>query len=265
MSFVPERFAGRVVIVTGAGSGIGRGVALRMVREGADVLAVDRNPDGLSGLVAAASTGSGKSPIEPLVCDVGAAETPARIVGACQARFGRIDVLVNNAGVGEEAERFTDNDDEAIASMFAVNLLGLIRLTRDCLKVMTRPGGRIVNVSSVFGLVGFPSSALYAATKGGVAQLTRQLAADWTPQGITVNAVAPGVIETAMTKRYIDNSRWYQRAMIETTPAPRVGQPEDIAAAVSFLASPEADFLSGVVLPVDGGWLATRYLPPDPA
>ncbi|HWA45529.1 MAG TPA: SDR family oxidoreductase [Hypericibacter adhaerens] len=265
MSFVPERFAGRVVIVTGAGSGIGRGVALRMVREGADVLAVDRNPDGLSGLVAAASTGSGKSPIKPLVCDVGAAETPARIVGACQARFGRIDVLVNNAGVGEEAERFTDNDDEAIASMFAVNLLGLIRLTRDCLKVMTRPGGRIVNVSSVFGLVGFPSSALYAATKGGVAQLTRQLAADWTPQGITVNAVAPGVIETAMTKRYIDNSRWYQRAMIETTPAPRVGQPEDIAAAVSFLASPEADFISGVVLPVDGGWLATRYLPPDPA
>ena len=76
--------------------------------------------------------------------------------------------------------------------------------------------------------------------------------------------VAPGVIETAMTKPYIESSRWYRRAMIETTPAPRVGQPEDIAAAVSFLASPEADFISGVVLPVDGGWLATRYLAPDP-
>jgi meso-butanediol dehydrogenase/(S,S)-butanediol dehydrogenase/diacetyl reductase len=256
------RFDGRAVIVTGAGSGIGRGVALRMAREGAGVLAVDRNPKGLESLVAEAAPAAAE-PIEPLVCDVATGDAPVRIVAACQARFGHLDVLVNNAGIDREAERFTDNDDETIATLFSVNLISLIRLTRDCLKVMTRPGGRVVNVSSVFGLVGFPNSALYATAKGGVAQFTRQLAADWTPQGITVNAVAPGVIETAMTKSFIENSRWYQRAMIETTPAPRVGQPADIAAAVCFLASPDADFISGVVLPVDGGWLATRYLPPD--
>jgi NAD(P)-dependent dehydrogenase (short-subunit alcohol dehydrogenase family) len=258
------RFDGRAVIVTGAASGIGRGVALRMAREGAGVLAVDRNPNGLESLVAEVSSAAGRPPIEPLVCDVAAGDAPARIVAACQRRFGRLDVLVNNAGIDREAERFTDNDDETIATLFSVNLISLIRLTRDCLKVMTRPGGRVVNVSSVFGLVGFPNSALYATAKGGVAQFTRQLAADWTPLGITVNAVAPGVIETAMTKSFIDDSPWYRRAMIDTTPAPRVGQPEDIAAAVGFLASPEADFISGVVLPVDGGWLATRYLPPDP-
>ncbi|QEX18780.1 beta-ketoacyl-ACP reductase [Hypericibacter terrae] len=257
------RFEGRAVIVTGAGSGIGRGVALRMAAESASVLAVDRNPAGLESLVAEAAAANASARIEPLVCDVASGEAPARIVAACQGHFGRLDVLVNNAGIDREAGQFTDNDDETIATLFSVNLVSLIRLTRDSLKVMTRPGGRVVNVSSVFGLVGFPNSALYATAKGGVAQFTRQLAADWTPLGITVNAVAPGVIETAMTKRFIEESRWYQRAMIETTPAPRVGQPEDIAAAVCFLASPEAEFISGVVLPVDGGWLATRYLPPD--
>jgi meso-butanediol dehydrogenase/(S,S)-butanediol dehydrogenase/diacetyl reductase len=257
------RFDGRAAIVTGAGSGIGRGVALRLAREGAGVLAVDRNAEGLESLAAESAGTAGKPSIEPLVCDVSGGDAPATIIAACRGRFGRIDILVNNAGIGGGDGAFVESDDEAIATMLSVNLVSLIRLTRDCLKVMTRPGGRVVNVSSVFGLVGFPHSTLYATAKGGVAQFTRQLAADWTPQGITVNAIAPGVIETAMTKGYIERSRWYRRAMIETTPAPRVGQPADIAAAVSFLASPDADFISGVVLPVDGGWLATRYLAPD--
>jgi 3-oxoacyl-[acyl-carrier protein] reductase len=128
---------------------------------------------------------------------------------------------------------------------------------------MRRPGGRIVNVSSIYGLIGFPGSLAYGVSKAGIAQLTRQLAVDLAPEGILVNAVAPGVIETEMTRRRITGDRWYQRIQIEATPVGRIGRPQDIAGVIAFLCSDDAAFIAGQVLPVDGGWLATRYLPPD--
>src|SRR5262249_35921173 len=147
-----------------------------------------------------------------------------------------------------------------IDRMLGTNLRAVMRMTRAVLKEIARPGGRIVNVGSVYGEVGFPRCAAYAASKGGVSQLTRQLAADLSPAGIRVNAVAPGVIETGMTAKRIATDEWYQRAMIGTTPAGRIGRPEDVAGVIAFLCSDDAAFVSGQVIAVDGGWLGARTM-----
>ncbi len=135
-------------------------------------------------------------------------------------------------------------------------------MSRAALAHLPRPGGRIVQISSVFGLVGFPGSAAYAAAKGAVAQLTRQMAADYAADGININAVAPGVIDTAMTGHAIRNNPWYRQAMIRNTPM-GVGRPDDIAGVVAFLLSDDARYINGQIIAVDGGWLATRYWPKD--
>jgi 3-oxoacyl-[acyl-carrier protein] reductase len=122
-----------------------------------------------------------------------------------------------------------------------------------------KTGGAIVNVASIFGMIGFPGTAAYAAAKAGVAGLTRQMAADYGPGGIRVNAIAPGLIETGMTQKRIAESEWFRGQMTDMTPLGRNGQPDDIAAAAAFLLSDDAAFISGQVLVVDGGWLTTRY------
>lgn len=246
------RFAGKAAIVTGAASGIGRACALRLAREGAAVLAVDMNEAGL------VDTAGGT--MRMLVQDVAADEAPDRIVEACHAAFGRLDFLVNNAGIGG-AKSALETTDEAWDRFLNVDLRSVFRLSRAAVPHLTTPGGRIVNISSVFGVVGFPGSCAYGVAKAGVAQLTRQMAADYAPSGILVNAIAPGVIETPMTARRIEEDRWYGTVMVEATPVPYNGTPDDIAGVVAFLCSDDARFIAGEVITVDGGWLATRYLP----
>ena len=129
-------------------------------------------------------------------------------------------------------------------------------------KAATSTSLLIVGISSVFGMVGFPEGPGYAASKAGVAQLTRQMTADFGHEGININAIAPGVIDTPMTHRAINEDAWYQEAMIKNTPM-GIGQPDDIAAVAAFLCSDDARYVAGQVIPVDGGWLGTRYWPRD--
>ena len=186
-----------------------------------------------------------------------ASDAPTAVIGGAVARFGTLDLLMNNAGVGG-SKRADLTDDDAFDAHLAVNLRAVFRFSRAAVAVM-KTGGAIVNVASIFGMIGFPGTAAYAAAKAGVAGLTRQMAADYGPNGIRVNAIAPGLIATGMTQKRIADSEWFRGQMTDMTPLGRNGQPEDIAAAAAFLLSDDAAFISGQVLVVDGGWLTTRY------
>lgn len=232
--------------MTGAGNGIGLATARRLQAEGAQVLSVDWNADYLAS--AAGPT---------LTIDLADDDAPARVVAAARTHFTTVDMLVNNAGVaGPKA--LADSDDELIDHVMGINIRAVMRLTRDMLAHLTRPDGCIVNVCSVFGEVGFPNTAAYAASKGALSQLTRQLASDLSADGIRVNGVAPGVINTPIVAERIASDAWYRRAMIDTTPIRRVGTPEDVAGGILFLCSNDAQFITGHILNIDGGWLAAR-------
>lgn len=253
-----RRFAGKAAIVTGAAGGIGRATALRLASEGAQVFAVDLKEAEL------AETGSmayGAS-LTTMLADVADRTAPERIVAAALKAFGRLDFLINNAGIGGRGGSVTATADEGWDRIIDINLSAVFRMSRAALPYLPRPGGKIVHISSVFGIVGFPDGPGYAASKAGVAQLTRQMTADFGHEGININAIAPGVIDTPMTHRAITEDAWYQEAMIKNTPM-GVGRPDDIAAVAAFLCSDDARYIAGQVIPVDGGWLGARYWPRD--
>jgi NAD(P)-dependent dehydrogenase (short-subunit alcohol dehydrogenase family) len=252
-----ERLTDRTAIVTGAAAGIGRAIAHRFAREGASLLMVDRAADRLAA-VERELRDMGR-PAIGLIIDIAAPEAPETIVGECMQHWGRIDILVNNAGVGgsRPVAELAEGDWRATIE---IDLTAQFRLAKAALPHVTQsPHGRIINMASVFGLVGFPTSSSYAVAKAGLIALTRSMAVDYAPRGITVNAIAPGLIITEMSQRNLDTKPWFRRLMAEATPAPHMGAPDDIAGAALFLASDDASFVNGHTLVVDGGWSTARY------
>ncbi|HXP76301.1 MAG TPA: glucose 1-dehydrogenase [Stellaceae bacterium] len=251
-----DRLSKEMAVVSGAGSGIGRATALRLAREGAKVLAVDIAEPGLVETAAHASA-QGRS-LATLVKSVADADAPETILNCAAERLGGISLLVNNAGIGG-SHRAEDTTDEEFDRFLSVNLRSVFRMSRAAVGRMRGRGGAIVNIASIFGMTGFPGTTSYAAAKAGVIGITMQMAADYGPEGIRVNAISPGLIETGMTRERIASNAWFRSLMLDMTPLGRAGKPEDIAAAVAFLGSADAAFITGQVLTVDGGWLATRY------
>jgi 3-oxoacyl-[acyl-carrier protein] reductase len=238
---------GRIAIVTGASRGIGRAIALQLAVRGAHVVAGARGDHARAVAEEIGARGGRAEPVTLDVTEPGAAEA---FVTAALERHGRIDILVNNAGIARDKLmlRMKREDWDAV---LATNLTAAFALTQAVLKPMIRQhGGRIVCISSVVGQSGNPGQANYAASKAGVIGFAKSVALEVASRGITVNVVAPGLIETDMTRAMADGAReeWASRI-----PVGRLGTPDDVASAVCFLASDEASYITGHVLAVNGG------------
>lgn len=267
------RFAGRAIIVTGAASGIGRACALRLASEGADIVAVDLDAAGLTALVnEIAATGRLCERLEGSVVDLGLMDAA---IERAVTRFGRLDGLVNNAGIGGPMGRFDRSTPDDFDQMIAVNLRSVWYGTKAARAPMIASGGgSILNVSSMAGLVPNRHHSLYGMTKAAVISLTHHAAMDYAGDGIRVNALCPGPVETPIFEQMRSNLgedafESARRQLIRRTLLGRFGQAAEQAAAAAFLLSSEASFITGIALPVDGGWsisdgqTATRPSAPD--
>ena len=251
------RLAGKVALITGGGTGIGRACALLFAREAARVAVVGRRGRPLEAVAAEVAAAGGEA--LPVRCDVTSAADVERVMRATVERFGRLDIVVNNAGalLVATAEETTEEDWDRL---MAVNLKGTFLVSRAALPEMRKAGGgAIVNIGSVFGLVGMKKRAAYAAGKGGVVALTRAMALDHAHEGIRVNCVCPAIVETELLGEIfsgLPDPQAARRARIEQIPLGRIGRPEDVARMVLFLASEESSWLTGAALPLDGGYTA---------
>jgi glucose 1-dehydrogenase len=256
-----QRLTGRTVVITGSSSGIGRAIALRMAQEGAQVVVSDVRPDPVEGgertevLIEHAG-----GTAERIDADVTRWEDIDRLTSTTVERFGRLDVMVNNAAIsGVHSKPLLETTEEDWDAIMAVNLRGVFLCCKRAVAEMldqepiTGIRGRVINIASQHGLVGTPGHVAYSTSKGGVINLTRQLAVDYGPREILINAVAPGKILTGSPAQFTEEPIEYSRSR---TPFFRLGQPSDVAAAVAFLASDDALYVSGTNLLVDGGWMA---------
>ncbi|HCO43419.1 MAG TPA: hypothetical protein DCZ11_11225 [Gammaproteobacteria bacterium] len=250
------RVNGKVVFITGAASGMGRAHALRLAGEGARLAITDRNPAGLSDTLAAVqATGADAAAWPHDVTDEAAWE---QTVDAACAHFGRVDVLINNAGISHSTTSVLDLGTDEWDRVMAINARGVFLGVRTAGRRMRDQGGggSIINISSVFGLVGGALASAYCASKGAVRLLTKAAAADLAPFDIRVNSVHPGLIDTPMLDGLLASEGEARQRMLGVQLQRRAADPDEVSAAVLFLASDESSFMTGSELVIDGGWTA---------
>ena len=246
---------GKKALVTGASRGIGKGIALALATQGADVAINYHSSQEEAEKVVSEIKRVGQDSFS-LQADVSNSPQVAKMFAEVKNKWGRLDILVNNAGILKFAN-FEEISEEDWDKILDVNLKGQFLCAKEAVKLMSQ-GGRIINIASVAsgGVgIGFNQIAHYTASKGGVVALTENMALELAKKGINVNAIAPGVIETDMTAGMLSDEK-AKTDLLARIPKGRMGKPQDIGAAVAFLASSEADYITGTVLYVDGGWLA---------
>ena len=241
-----------VAIVTGAADGIGWATAQRLAAGGATVVIADlREAPAQERAVSLGDAHIG------LACDVTSEDSVVAMVDEVRRRLGRIDVLVNNAGIGDQAGATLDQRVDAFDRVLGVHLRGTFLASREVARVMLEQGtGAIVNIASIAAVAGIPMRNAYGAAKAGIAAMTRSMACEWAGRGVRVNAVAPGYIRTALVDELERKGVLNTAAIKDRTPMGRMGTPAEIAEVIAFLASPAASFVTGAVLHADGGWLA---------
>ncbi len=251
------RLADKVALITGAGTGIGRACAELFAREGARVALAGRRREPLQATAAAIQAGGAESLV--VQCDVSKAKEVEQAIAATVERFGRLDVVVNNAGALHVATA-AETSEEDWDRLMDVNLKGPFLVSREAVKQMRRTGGgAIVNIGSVLGLVAMPKRAAYAASKGGLVLLTKAMAIDHAAEGIRVNCICPAIVETELVAGLFANQpdpEAARRARTQAIPLGHFGQPIDVALLALFLASDESAWMTGAAIPVDGGLTA---------
>ncbi|MBZ5512400.1 MAG: glucose 1-dehydrogenase [Acidobacteriia bacterium] len=259
-SAVTKRLEGKVAIVTGGDRGIGRAIALRLAAEGADIAFCYRaNRAGAEEVVdritaGGAGAGNGRRALA-LQADLSDITQARTFIEAVFDRFGTADILVNNAGLERRAD-FWEVSEQDYDLVLNVNLKGVFFLTQAVVRqwIAAKHAGKIINISSVHEELPFPHFAAYCASKGGLKMLTRNLAVELAPFGITINNIAPGAIETPINKALL-NDPAKLKPLLENIPLKRLGMPEDVSGVAAFLASADADYITGTTLFVDGGLL----------
>jgi 3-oxoacyl-[acyl-carrier protein] reductase len=245
-----QRLAGKVAVVTGASLGIGAGIAERLSADGAAiVINYGRNQAAADALVSKLRAAGGKA--VAVQADVRDRGQLATLMGTAKAEFGRLDILVNNAGV-YEFRPLEAVDETHYDRQFDTNVKALLFATQEAVKVFGEDGGAVVNISSLVGAAPPANGSVYAATKAAVDAITRSLAAELGPKKIRVNAVAPGMVVTEGLHA-MDGGGDFQKFVLSQTPLGRLGKPSDIASAVAYLASPDAEWITGQVVTVSGG------------
>jgi len=247
-----QKLSGKVAVVTGASKGIGAGIAKRLAQEGASVVVnYSSSRAGADKVVDEITKGGGKA--VALHADVSKKGDVDRLFSETKKAYGRVDILVNNAGIYEFSP-LGDITEDHFHKQFNLNVLGLILASQAAAKYFDSAGGNIINVSSVVSTLAFPNASVYSATKGAVDAITRVLGAELGPLKIRVNAVRPGMVETEGTHSAGIAESDMRKQVESMTPLGRIGQPQDIAGAVAFLAGPESSWVTGETLLISGGY-----------